>query len=122
MTQNSDIQKKVDDAMNSLDGIQSASPAPYFFTRLTARLERNEKNIWESFAAFISRPTIAFSTICLILLLNTMAFFKKDSTVKSAIIEQNEQSLNSTYDVASGTANNTILTIWNPEDEQSIEK
>ncbi|MCW3119707.1 MAG: hypothetical protein JWM28_3789 [Chitinophagaceae bacterium] len=122
MTQNSNIAKKAEEALNSLDGIQRAAPAPYFYTRLTARLERNNKNIWENFGAFISRPTVAFATVCFILILNTMALFKKDAAVKFAITDQNEQILNSAYDVASNTANNTILTIWNPENEQSIEK
>jgi hypothetical protein len=122
MSQSFDIQKKAEEALNSLDGIEIASPAPYFFTRLSARIQRGERNLWEMFATIISRPAVALATICIILLLNTMALFKKDAAIKSAILEQNEQSLNSAYDVASGTANNNILTIWNPEDEQSLEK
>jgi hypothetical protein len=118
MDQDYNIERKVEETLNSLDGIQRATPAPYFYTRLTARLDRNEKNIWEKFGTFISRPTIAFATIFIILLLNTMALFKKDSPVRSAIIEQSEQTLNNAYDVASNTTNNTILTIWNPEDDQ----
>jgi len=65
---------------------------------------------------------VAFATILVIGLLNSMAFFKNDNPVKPTIIEQNDPALNNAYDVASNTTNNTILTIWNPEDEQSIEK
>jgi hypothetical protein len=121
MTQNSNIQKKAAQALNSLDGIQRAAPAPYFFARLTARLEKNEKNVWENLGSFISRPAIAFATVCIILLLNILALFKNDAAVMPSITDQNEQTLNSAYDVASNT-NNTILTVWNPENDQSIEK
>ena len=122
MEDNSYIQQKAEEALNSLDGIQRAAPAPYFFTRLSARMERNEKNIWEKFGTFISRPTVAFATICFILVLNTMALFKRDAAVKSVVAEPSEQTFNNAYDVASNTANNTILTIWNPENEQPSEK
>jgi hypothetical protein len=118
MEQNSNIERKVAEALSSLDGMRKAVPAPYFYTRLVARMERSERNIWERFGSFISRPAVAFSTICLILLLNTMALFKEDSSVKTALIEPNEQTMNNAYDVASSTANSTILTIWNPEDDQ----
>jgi hypothetical protein len=122
MTQDPDIQKKVAEALNSLDGIQRAQPAPYFFTRLIARMQNDKKNVWENFGTFISRPLVAIATILVVVLLNSMAFFKNDSPVKSSVIEQNDPALNNAYDVASNTTNNTILTIWNPEDEQSIEK
>ena len=122
MKQDPNIQKKVEEALNSLDGIQRAQPAPYFFTRLTARIENNKKNVWENFGTFISRPLVAFATILVIVLLNSIAFFKNDSPVKATVIEQNDPTLNNAYDVASNTTNNTILSIWNPDDEQSIEK
>ena len=122
MKQDPNIQKKVEEALSSLDGIQRAQPGPYFVTRLTARLQNDKRNVWENFGTFMSQPLVALATILVIVLLNSMAFFKNDSPVKPTIIEQNDPALNNAYDVASNTTNNTILTIWNPEDEQSIEK
>jgi len=122
MIQDPNIQKKVEEALNSLDGIQRAAPAPYFFTRLSARMQNDRMNVWESFGRFISRPLVALVTIVVIVLFNSIAFFEIDHPAKTSVIEQNEQGLNNAYDVASTTTNNTILTIWNPENEQSIEK
>lgn len=65
------INKKVDEALNSLDNIEKASPRPFFFTRLEARMQ-NEKNIWSRISSFVARPVIAFTCICFVLIMNTM--------------------------------------------------
>jgi len=46
MKQDPNIQKKVEEALSSLDGIQRAQPGPYFVTRLTARLQNDKRNVW----------------------------------------------------------------------------
>jgi hypothetical protein len=69
-----DINRKIDDAFSSLDGIKRASPAPFFFTRLEAHILK-KKNAWEGFYSFVTRPAIAFAGICLILVINAAVIF-----------------------------------------------
>lgn len=79
MNKRPDIEKKIDQMLNSLEGIQRAEPTPFFFTRVKARLERDQKNIWEAAGSFLARPVIAFATLCLILALNGFILFEKDT-------------------------------------------
>jgi len=65
------IQTKVDEVMQSIDHVQRASPRPFLFTRLEARM-LNDRNIWSRLSSFAGRPVIAFSCICLVLLLNAI--------------------------------------------------
>lgn len=58
------------ETLESLDGIQRAEPAPWFFTRLQARLERSERNIWETAGRFLSRPVIAGVGLFIVLAVN----------------------------------------------------
>lgn len=38
-----ELQKQVDETIESISGIQKADPGPFFYTRLTARLEANSQ-------------------------------------------------------------------------------
>jgi len=124
MIEQHDIEKRSEEALNSLDGIQRAVPAPYFFTRLQVRL-REKITIWENITRFINRPAIAFATILFVLALNAFAFLKQQSQPAAAVpsfsMDLNEQSMNDVYDFASKT-NNTLLKIWNQENEQPVKK
>jgi hypothetical protein len=77
MTTNQNIENLVDQTLNSLEGIRKASPKPFFFTRLKAKLMQVEQNGWDKLCSFIARPSIAFGLVAIILLLNTWAFFTK---------------------------------------------
>ncbi len=69
------INKKIDEAMQSIDGISKASPAPSFFTRLEARMSV-EKNAWYQLSSFFARPVVAFACVCLVIILNLAVIFK----------------------------------------------
>lgn len=85
MNKHHNIGKKVNNAMESLDGIQKAEPAPWFFARVRARLEREEKNVWEKMGSFLARPVVAFAGLALIIGLNAFILFEKDTTTSSEI-------------------------------------
>jgi hypothetical protein len=91
MNKQPDFKKKADQTLESLEGIQRAEPQPYFFTRLKARLERDEKNIWEVTGTFLARPAIAFSGLCLILAINVFILIKKDTAATQLNAVQNAQ-------------------------------
>ena len=48
------IQEEVEKTLESLDGIQRAVANPYLFTRIEARLEKEEKSFWSRTLTFIS--------------------------------------------------------------------
>ena len=94
-----DIQNNVRATIDSLDGIKPATPGPFFFTRVQARLYKSEKNIWEKLSGFIARPTIAIAMVTLIILMNTVAVLQHKNTSNLAL-DQSEQSIYEEFNVA----------------------
>ncbi|HEX7845847.1 MAG TPA: hypothetical protein VF476_08625, partial [Chitinophagaceae bacterium] len=70
MNMNPDMEKKIEDALNSLDGIQRAEPQPFFYTRVIGRLQRDEKGMWASTGKFLSRPIVVIAGLVLVLVMN----------------------------------------------------
>jgi len=83
MEQRIDINKRVEDTMNSLDGIQRATPKPYFYTRLRAKMN-NEANNWSGIAGLIRRPAYAFTMIAVVVSLNAWLIFKNNNSTTAA--------------------------------------
>ena len=97
---NSSMQSKVDSSrientLSSLDKVQRATPQPFFYTRLTARMNNSQQNIWELFSAYITRPSIAFSGIFLIVIINIMAAWLNLKT--PVIAEESEAAVTEEY-------------------------
>ncbi|MEP7278562.1 MAG: hypothetical protein ABI813_07970 [Bacteroidota bacterium] len=84
--------KETENILNSLDGLLKASPGAFFYTRVQARLQKEETGFWGSLAGFLTKPTVALATLCLIFLLNAAAFlYQKESSYTVAAADQNEQ-------------------------------
>jgi hypothetical protein len=84
--------KLVQEALDSLDGIQRAEPQPFFYTRLMGRLQRDQKTIWETMGSFLSRPAVAFAGLFLILMMNVFIVSKRDTDTNPALQTIVEQS------------------------------
>lgn len=81
MTKKEQIEKQVDEAMGSFDGAERATPRPYLLTRIHAGMSRaTTDSLWEKAVRFIAKPAVAFSVICLVLLINVTAVLKKQAT------------------------------------------
>lgn len=72
------LNKKIDDVMQSMDGITRATPRPFLFTRLEARMQ-SERNIWSKISSFAARPVVAFACVCFVLIINAMVIFTSGS-------------------------------------------
>src|SRR5690349_12099462 len=71
MMNKSDLEKRIDEVLDSVNNIERAVPKPFFFTRLEARLKKEEHNFWDSLSRLISKPAIAAAALSLVLILNT---------------------------------------------------
>lgn len=95
--------KKIEDTMRSLDGMQKVSPAPFFFTRLEARMQR-EKGAWEKLSSFIAKPIVAFACICLVIMINATAIFSSESPQNTTVkLQSNELATVDEYTHVSAT-------------------
>ena len=104
MSKMTDIQKKVDEAMDSVLGINRATPNPFLYTRVLARINREENSYWERMTRMISRPAIAFVTVSTILMLNLFVVINETSAnnVKPNVPEvatADDLGTNSFYDI-----------------------
>jgi hypothetical protein len=85
---NKNIQQEIEDALNSLEHIQRAVPAPYLLTRVQAKLSNPVKNTWENIAGLISRPAVMVAGICILLIMNFSVLFYKNHNASNIITER----------------------------------
>jgi hypothetical protein len=96
------IQEEVEKTLESLDGIERAGSNPYLFTRIKARLEKEEKSFWSMALTFISRPSVAVPAIVLTILINTAIFFEFRSE-RGQTPQDEEQVFASEYNLSDNT-------------------
>ena len=104
MNKNTDLHRKVEEAMNSVLNITRATPQPFFYTRLMSRISRQESNPWVRVSSYISRPAFAFITVSTVLILNLFVAFNEpgQNTIKRDISEvatADDLGTNSFYDI-----------------------
>lgn len=112
MNNNDHINKLIEDALNSVDDIQQAEPKPFLLTRINARMNNGTASIWEKAGWFITRPAVAFTGLCLIILINVMVMMNTGS------LNTNN---NNTEQVAVNSADelsSTVATIYDIENTQ----
>jgi hypothetical protein len=83
------INKKIEDTMHSIDGIDKAQPNPFFFTRLEARMEK-ENNIWVKITSFVTRPLVAFACICLVIIINAFVILSSSLSTNTSTKQNTE--------------------------------
>lgn len=72
MTEGQQLHKETEITLDSLQGIKRASPAPFFYTRVQARMQRGKADVFEKISAYITRPSFLTAGLCLILLINVL--------------------------------------------------
>lgn len=66
-----EIERQIDDTLDSLAGIKSAEPRPFFQTRLEARMDIPKmQQRYAPLPNFIAKPAFVWSFLALIVLLN----------------------------------------------------
>lgn len=79
--------KRVEEILDSLDGITRASADPHLYTRIRGRLEE-DRSAWSGVASFLSRPMVAFSLVILLLAANTWIILQSRTRVTEDKTEQ----------------------------------
>jgi hypothetical protein len=101
MQQYKEIERKAEDALNSLEGLTKASPGPYFYTRLEARISRGSKNVWDQLVFMLNRPVVAIGLALFVIAVNTTVVMQKNES--STLAEQTELTVSEEYNLASNT-------------------
>ena len=102
--QNHHIQNKIENSINSLQHLQKAEPRPFFYTRLTARMNNIKQSIWERFSVFITQPATAIAGLLIIIMMNFFAAYTNANYTAAA--DQPETSTATTVDEYTQVATN----------------
>ncbi len=105
MKQQSDIEKRVEDALNSLDGIRRAEPQPWLFSRIKGKLLKEEdKTRWGMISSFLSKPAVAIAGLFLILGLNGVLVYNQQSGSSGTAVQTELQPNDSESLIASSSS------------------
>lgn len=111
MHTNEHINKLIEEALNSVDGATRAAARPFLLTRITASMSKGTESAWEKVSKFITRPAVAFTGLCLVLLVNTIVMVANKTAAPPMATEQ----------VAQNTADEfsyTVASIYDTENMQ----
>ncbi|MEP7106441.1 MAG: hypothetical protein ABI760_00635 [Ferruginibacter sp.] len=103
------INKLIDEAIDSVDNIKRASPMPFLLTRINARLNKTNENVWEKMLLFIGRPAISIPALAMLIIINVLVIVFKGSDQFTTTTEQSAQADEFSYTVS------TIYDIENTE-------
>lgn len=80
MNKQEQIDKMIEEALDSADNVQRAGARPWLYTRIQARMNKQSESVWEKTGRFIARPAVAFTGICLVVLINAAVVFYNKTT------------------------------------------
>ncbi|MCO6497711.1 MAG: hypothetical protein J5I50_08635 [Chitinophagaceae bacterium] len=107
-------EQKIESILNSLDGVERATPRPFFFTRLEARMQRGEATFAEKLLGFLVRPSVAIAAVVLIVVMN--AFVVVSTTLQE---DKQQQVNNSGVEIA--TVDQYLEMNMNPFDAEKVD-
>ncbi len=84
------LNKKIDEAMQSLDGIGKSIAAGRFSLHAWKRGCKERKAAWEVISSFVAKPIVAFACICLIIMINA-AVILSSANCKKLTDQQNTE-------------------------------
>jgi hypothetical protein len=111
MNKQEHINKMIEEALNSVDEVKRAEAKPFLLTRIQARMNKGKESVWEKAGWLITRPAVAFTGLCLIVLINVMVMMNTNSV--SSANGADQVALNSTDEFSS-----TVATIYDIENTQ----
>lgn len=114
MNNKAQIQTRVEATLTSLDGAQRATANPFLYTRIKARLEAEERSIWQLAAGWLTRPVVAVSAFLMVVFMNAWVFLPSATTPEAATVQEADQQLAREYTLAA-TSDENLYSITNEE-------
>jgi hypothetical protein len=102
---------KIEEILNSLDGIQKADPKPFLATRVKASLQQ-KITIWDRVITNITKPIFVLTSIMVLLALNVFIVLQNKNIESESTLVNEEELVQNDY------ATNTFYTIENNNDDE----
>lgn len=111
MNKQEEIKKRVEATINCLDNVTPVTPQPFFYTRLKARIEKEEQaagSVWNTLTGFFVKPVVLTVSLTLLIAVNALffVFFDRDDNNGNSSIADTEQTLftDNNYIIASNSS------------------
>lgn len=111
MNNKEQLNKLIDEALNSVDDIRRAEPRPFLLTRIQAKRNSGVESAWEKAGWFIARPAVAFAGLCMIIAINAMVIMFNRPSGSATVSEQPAQAQTDEFSY-------TVATIYDFENTQ----
>lgn len=111
MNKKENLNRLVEETLNSVDSIKRAEAKPFLLTRIHARMDKGTESVWEKAGWFIGRPAVAFAGLCLVVLVNTMVIVLNNPSAQTTVAEQSAQTQTDEFSY-------TVATIYDFENTQ----
>ena len=82
-----DIEKRVEETLNSLDGMRRAEANPFLYTRIQARLQQSRSGL-ERLILMAGKPAFAFLVLVIVVATNIMVMLK--GTAEASAVKQEQ--------------------------------
>ncbi len=89
------IKHNLEDIVNSLEGIGRAEPSPYFYTRLQARMAKEDTGFVFPYLKFLMTPSFSIGVAALFILIN--GYFLMANVTNEKDIDENTQNIAAEY-------------------------
>ena len=102
MNEKHDMDKRIEETLNSLEGMRRAEANPFLYTRIQARLGRSRSAL-EQIVLFAGKPAFAFFVLVIVLVTNLMVMLQGSEEASAVKQEQTQLAVADEYhlDVAS---------------------
>jgi hypothetical protein len=93
---------KTDEIVNSLEGLEKASPAPFLATRIKAKMAGlQQPGFFDRLVTRVTRPVVAVSVLAIILAINCFAFLQNDNSYSNAKTQTGDELIVSNFESGS---------------------
>ena len=99
MYQKHEIDKRIEETLESLNGIRRAEANPFLYTRIQARLKQ-PGSVLEQVVMFSGRPAFAFLVLLIVLVTNLTVMLKGNEDTSTAKQEQPQSAMVEDYHLA----------------------
>ena len=85
---NKERNNRIDEMLNSLDGVKKAVAPDFFYTRLRAKMEK--RLVPDNKAKWVLRPAYILSALFLVLAVNAFVFLRSEDKNSTATVDSDE--------------------------------
>lgn len=105
MTDDKNIDKLVEDTLNSMDHHEKATPRPYLLTRINSRLlQKSGSTMWDHLTSIITKPSVAMAGLIFIIILNIFIISTNQSWESNIQPQQETVADSQEFTIATTTA------------------